>query len=96
MATGQKAHCVPRVKEIHKREVSFSLVPSNLGRSGMTCSYSVRLKHYQVLGSEWLIWIFALAERSPGPMMFAHSCRATEPDVPIVPDMRLPSSRNSP
>ena len=55
MATGRKAHYVPRVKDIHKREVSFSLVPSNLGRRGKACSYSARLKHNQVLDEEAVV-----------------------------------------
>ena len=55
MATGRKAHYVPRVKDVHKREVSFSLVPSNLGRRGKACSYSARLKHNQVLDEEAVV-----------------------------------------
>ena len=34
MITGRKAHYVPRGKDSSKREVSFSLVPSNLGKKG--------------------------------------------------------------
>ena len=47
MITGRKAHYVPRVKDVNKREVAFTLVPSNLGKKGKTCSYSARLRHNQ-------------------------------------------------
>ena len=55
MSRGRGAHYVPRVKDVHKREVSFSLVPSNLGRRGKACSYSARLKHNQVLDEEAVV-----------------------------------------
>ena len=55
MITGRKAHYVPRVKDVYKREVSFSLVPSNLGKRGKSCSYSARLKHNQVLDEDAVV-----------------------------------------
>ena len=55
MITGRKAHYVPRVKDWDKREVSFSLVPSNLGKKGKVCSYSARLTHNQVLDEDAVV-----------------------------------------
>ena len=55
MITGRKAHYMPRVKDVHQREVSFSLVPSNLGKRGKSCSYSARLKHNQVLDEDAVV-----------------------------------------
>ena len=55
MNRGRGAHYVPRVKDKDKREVSFSLVPSNLGKKGKVCSYSARLKHNQVLDEEAVV-----------------------------------------
>ena len=55
MKSGRGAHYVPQVKEVYKREVSFSLVPSNLGKKGKTCSYSARLRHNQVLDEDAVV-----------------------------------------
>ena len=55
MRSGRSAHYVPQVKDVYKREVSFSLVPSNLGKKGKTCSYSARLRHNQVLGEDAVV-----------------------------------------
>ena len=52
MSRGRGAHYVPRVKDSSKREVAFSLVPSNLGKKGKVCSYSARLTHNQVLDED--------------------------------------------
>ncbi len=46
---------MPRVKDTDKREVAFSLVPSNLGKKGKVCSYSARLTHNQVLDEDAVI-----------------------------------------
>ena len=43
------------VKDSSKREVAFSLVPSNLGKKGKECSYSARLTHNQVLDEDAVI-----------------------------------------
>ena len=55
MSRGRGAHYVPRVKDRDKREVAFSLVPSNLGKKGKVCSYSARLTHNQVLDEDSVI-----------------------------------------
>ena len=55
MSRGRGAHYVPRVKDSNKREVAFSLVPSNLGKKSKACSYSARLTHNQVLGEDAVI-----------------------------------------
>ena len=55
MKSGRGAHYVPRVKDVYKREVAFSLVPSNLGKKGKTCSYSARLTHNQVLDEDRVV-----------------------------------------
>ena len=55
MSRGRGAHYVPRVKDKDKREVSFSLVPSNLGKKGKVCCYSARLTHNQVLDEDAVI-----------------------------------------
>ena len=55
MNRGRGAHYVPRVNDKDKREVAFSLVPSNLGKKGKVCSYSARLKHNQVLDEDAVI-----------------------------------------
>ena len=55
MKSGRGAHYVPQVKDVYKREVSFSLVPSNLGKKGKTCSYSARLRHNQVLDEDAVV-----------------------------------------
>ena len=55
MNRGRGAHYVPRVKDRDKREVSFSLVPSNLGKKGKVCSYSARLMHNQVLDEDAVV-----------------------------------------
>ena len=55
MSRGRGAHYVPRVKDRDKREVAFSLVPSNLGKKGKVCSYSARLTHNQVLDEDAVI-----------------------------------------
>ena len=52
---GQGVHRAPQVKDVYKREVGFTLVPSNLGKKGKTCSYSARLTHNQVLDEETVI-----------------------------------------
>ena len=49
MSRGRGAHYVSRVKDKDKREVAFSLVPSNLGKKGKVCGYSAWLTHNQVL-----------------------------------------------
>ena len=48
-------HRVPQVKDVYKSEVAFTLVPSNLGKKGRTCSYSARLSHNQVLDEETVV-----------------------------------------
>ena len=74
MITGRKAHYEPRVKDVYKQEVSFSLVPSNLGKRGKVCSYSARLAHNQVLderSSSMMFhgWTFVLtAQLHPDPI----------------------------
>ena len=55
MSRGRGAHYVPRVNDSSKREVAFSLVPSNLGKKGTVCSYSARLTHNQVLDEDAVI-----------------------------------------
>ena len=40
---GQGVHRAPQVKDVYKSEIAFTLVPSNLGKKGKTCSYSARL-----------------------------------------------------
>ena len=55
MSRGRGAHYVPRVKDRDKREVAFSLVPSNLGKKGKVCSYSARLTHNQVLDEDAVV-----------------------------------------
>ena len=52
---GQGQHRAPRVKDVYKREVAFTLVPSNLGKKGRTCSYSARLTHNQVLDEDRVV-----------------------------------------
>ena len=52
---GQGVHRAPQVKDVYKREVGFTLVPSNLGKKGKTCSYSARLTHNQVLDEETVV-----------------------------------------
>ena len=52
---GRGRHRAPRVKDAYKREVGFTLVPSNLGKKGRTCSYSARLTHNQVLDEETVV-----------------------------------------
>ena len=55
MVTGRKVHRVPQVKEVYKREVAFSLVPSSFGKKGKARSYSARLRHNQVLDEETVV-----------------------------------------
>ena len=55
MITGRKVHRVPQVKEVYKREVAFSLVPSSFGKKGKARSYSARLRHNQVLDEETVV-----------------------------------------
>ena len=55
MKSGRGVHSVPQVKDVYKREVSFSLIPSNLGKKGKTCSYSARLRHNQVLDEDRVV-----------------------------------------
>ena len=55
MNRGRGAHYVPRVKDTDKREVAFSLVPSNLGKKGKVCSYSARLTHNLVLDEDAVV-----------------------------------------
>ena len=55
MSRGRGAHYVPRVNDRDKREVAFSLVPSNLGKKGKVCSYSARLTHNQVLDEDAVV-----------------------------------------
>ena len=55
MSTGRKVHRVPQVKDVYKREVSFSLVPSSFGKKGKARSYSARLRHNQVLDEETVV-----------------------------------------
>ena len=52
---GQGVHRAPQVKDVYKSEVAFTLVPSNLGKKGRTCSYSARLTHNQVLDEETVV-----------------------------------------
>ena len=55
MSTGRKVHRVPQVKDVYKREIAFSLVPSSFGKAGKTCSYSARLRHNQVLDEDTVV-----------------------------------------
>ena len=55
MKSGRSAHYVPQVKDVYKREVPFSLVPSAIGKKGKTCSYSARLRHNQVLDEDAVV-----------------------------------------
>ena len=55
MKSGRGVHYVPHVKDVYKREVAFSLVPSNLGKKGKSCSYSARLTHNQVLDEDRVV-----------------------------------------
>ena len=55
MRSGRGAHYVPQVKDEYKWEVAFSLVPSNFGKKGKTCSYSARLRHNQVLDEDTVV-----------------------------------------
>ena len=55
MRSGRGAHYVPQVKDVYKRDVPFSLVPSVIGKKGKTCSYSARLRHNQVLDEDAVV-----------------------------------------
>ena len=55
MVTGRKVHRVPQVKDVYKREVAFSLVPSSFGKKDKVRSYSARLRHNQVLDEETVV-----------------------------------------
>ena len=55
MNRGRGAHDVPRVKDVCKREVSFSRVPSNLGKRGKVCRYSARRN--RDVGIAWNRWL---------------------------------------
>ena len=55
MKSGRSAHYVPQVKDVYKREVPFSLVPSAIGKKGKTCSYSARVRHNQVLDEDAVV-----------------------------------------
>ena len=52
---GQGVHRAPQVKDVYKSEVAFTLVPSNLGKKGKSCSYSARLTHNQVLDEDRVV-----------------------------------------
>ena len=52
---GQGRHRAPQVKDVYKSEIAFTLVPSNLGKKGKTCSYSARLTHNQVLDEDRVV-----------------------------------------
>ena len=55
MVTGRKVHRVPQVKDVYKREVAFSLVPSSFGKKDKARSYSARLRHNQVLDEDTVV-----------------------------------------
>ena len=53
--SGRGAHYVPQVKDVYKREVAFTVVPSHFGKSEKTRSYLARLTHNQVLDEETVV-----------------------------------------
>ena len=55
MSGRHRAHSAPQVKDVYKREIAFSLVPSVFEKKGSACSYSARLTHNQVLDEETVV-----------------------------------------
>ena len=53
--SGRGAHYVPQVKDVYKREVAFTVVPSHFGKAGKTRSYLARLTHNQVLDEDAVV-----------------------------------------
>ena len=55
MRSGRGAHYVPRVKDVEKREIAFTVAPSHFGKKGKSRSYLARLTHNQVLDEETVV-----------------------------------------
>ena len=55
MGKGRGLHYVPQVKDVYKREIGFSLVPSCFGKNGKMRTYSARPRHNQVLDEDRVV-----------------------------------------
>ena len=55
MGKGRRLHYVPRVKDVYKRDLGFTLTPSYFGKDGKKRTYLARLRHNQVLDEDTVV-----------------------------------------